>query len=262
MPINQRTYEQNAVFLIGEMDKAQLGLIQLHGRLLERLSTNPGATLEYVRSAERHTGPIARAFNKSAKTWASRDVPSAYLAGVQHANTEARPLKIKTRPGVETLDSPLLPMARLTTGIAVGTGVPKGFSRWPRHLNLVNVFKNNAAVAGDNISLQLIRGSRDVVRKATELAGTQLFKESSVYTRRKFSQNLLDRLAKKGIGHVTYANGRKVSLEAYTEMVGRTMTGRAAVTASLARYQEMGVDLVIVSAHCFAKRFSLPADFR
>ena len=75
------------------------------------------------------------------------------------------------------------------------------------------------------------------------------FKETDIFTRRKLSQDMLDDFAQKGLQSITYSNGRKVSIEAYSEMLGRTMSGHAAVQASLNRYAEHGYDLVRVSAH-------------
>jgi hypothetical protein len=69
---------------------------------------------------------------------------------------------------------------------------------------------------------------------------------------------MLRRLAGEGLTHVRYADGRRVSLEAYTDMNARTMAGQAAVQASMNRYAEYGFDLVRVSAHPRPSPFCVP----
>ena len=249
MAINQRMYEQSSVFLVNAVEDAQLTMIRASASGLDMLSHNPQAMLEFAQSTNRAATKAGKALVRKGKVWATKEVPKSYLQGIQHANEELKPRKLKISFSDKSLDSPLLPQARLTTGVSIGAGVPKGFEHFPKHLNMVNIFKRNAAEASAQMGIQLVRGAQDVIRDVNQLVATKAFNEASVFTRRKMSQTLAEKLAKKGIGSVAYANGRNVPLDSYAEMVGRTMSGRAAVTGSLARYQEMGVDLVQVSGH-------------
>jgi hypothetical protein len=103
-----------------------------------------------------------------------------------------------------------------------------------------------------------MRAANDLFRDVAVQAGEQRFKESDIFTRRQLSQDMLNDFAQRGVQSITYKNGKKVSIEAYSEMVGRTMSGHAAVQASLNRYEEYGYDLVRVSSHFRACPLCVP----
>lgn len=66
-------------------------------------------------------------------------------------------------------------------------------------------------------------------------------------TRLQASQHVLDRLLSDGVRGFTDAAGRAWSLESYTEMAVRTVTGQAAVAGHVDQLTQAGLDLVIVS---------------
>jgi hypothetical protein len=66
-------------------------------------------------------------------------------------------------------------------------------------------------------------------------------------TRLQASQHVLDRLLSDGIRGFTDGAGRQWSLETYTEMAVRTVTGQAAVQGHVDQLQSAGLDLVQVS---------------
>jgi hypothetical protein len=130
--------------------------------------------------------------------------------------------------------------------------VKASFSKYAEHLTAVNVYRGVAYNTLQNTTLQIMRTADDMFRKIAVQSMDKMYTEASIFTRRKLSQDMLNQYAKAGLQSVTYANGAKVSLTAYSEMVGRTMTGHAAVEASLNRYAEYGYDLIRVSAHFMA----------
>lgn len=66
-------------------------------------------------------------------------------------------------------------------------------------------------------------------------------------TRLQASQHVLDRLLSDGVRGFTDKAGRAWSLETYTEMAVRTVTGQAAVQGHVDQLQRAGLDLVMVS---------------
>lgn len=249
MPRDQTRYGRTGLSLVQAVNDAQIALVLRASALMERLALNPGALLEASQRMTSAAQQIARKVHPRFWRWATIEVPGAYLRGIQAARAEmaAAGVEAVSRPEA-ALESPLRPRPQLGAGIAIG-GVPDGFEPFPQHLHLVEVFRQAAAGVAGQIELQLIRAADDVVREVTELVASSAFRDSATFTRRGMSKKLLDGLAKKGLGHIQYSNGRKVTLEAYAEMVGRTTTGRSALAGSLARYQEAGYDLVLVSAH-------------
>lgn len=250
--INQTTYEHFGLFLVDAMDEAQVRLVKASDKLLLGMAKNPDKLLTLQAKLESSATQAASLFGKSSKAWAENELPKAYIAGIKHTEDAVSTLGVPfgaPKTGDAVLEHALTPHASLKAGVKIGGGVPKGMQAYPAHLSILNVFQHTAAEAGAQASFRLIRGADDVARQAAVLAGSKLFQESSEFTRRALSRSMLQTIAKDGIGFVQYANGRRMPLDSYVEMVGRTMTGRAAVTGSLARYKEMGYDLVLVSAH-------------
>ena len=66
-------------------------------------------------------------------------------------------------------------------------------------------------------------------------------------TRLQASQHVLDRLLADGVRGFTDSAGRQWSLESYTEMAVRTVTGQAAVAGHVDQLAQAGLDLVVVS---------------
>lgn len=62
----------------------------------------------------------------------------------------------------------------------------------------------------------------------------------------------------KGIDAITYADGKKVNIASYAEMALRTANHRAYLMAEGKKRQEMGLYLVVVSAHATACEYCIP----
>lgn len=73
--------------------------------------------------------------------------------------------------------------------------------------------------------------------------------ETGAYTLDEAIQRGVTELANKGVGFVTYDNGRKVSAGAWVEMATRTSSLDAALVAQTERNREYGYNLVVVSQH-------------
>lgn len=201
-------------------------------------------------------------WNKQWKDWADKDLATAYLQGVKRADNEIKQRNLKTPPDKPISSS--TPMAGKADSLLPDKAIPRAIqktfktSNIPNHLTFYNVFRRVAYHNLEGSSLQVLRSSRDLFRDAAIKAGEKMFKETDIFTRRAYSQEMLDDLIKQGIKSVTYKNGRKVSIEAYAEMVGRTTSHHAAIQAELNRYEEYGYDLVRVSSHFRACPLCVP----
>jgi hypothetical protein len=92
---------------------------------------------------------------------------------------------------------------------------------------------------------RVLRWTDDVYRQViSEAVGPTV---TGVADRREAAARALDRFTAMGVDGFRDTAGRNWRLESYTEMATRTATGRAHLAGTLDRYQETGVDLVIVS---------------
>jgi hypothetical protein len=99
------------------------------------------------------------------------------------------------------------------------------------------------------MQFQILRETRDVLRSIQAEATRVVFLQSDTITRRSFQQEIVNRIADTGIPAVRYADGRMVSVDAYSEMSARTILGNSARQATLNRNAELGNDLVRMSTH-------------
>jgi hypothetical protein len=212
----------------------------------------------------KHVAQASAEWGRNWRQWADEGLLDAYIQGVKHTDAELAILRkagIRIHPPTEPIPEGAVMAKKLPT-----MTLPLDSPRWmkeafvgiPNHLTAFNVFRRAAYFSLEGTSLQIIRKGNDLYRDVAIQAGSQMFREADIFTRRKFSQSMLDDFAQRGIQSITYSNGRKMSIEGYSEMVGRTMSGHAAVQGSLNRYAEHGYDLVRVSAHFRACELCVP----
>lgn len=108
-----------------------------------------------------------------------------------------------------------------------------------------------AALAADtnrlltNTGPRVLRWTEDVYRQT--IADTIGSTVVGADTRAQAAARALDRFATQGVTGLTDATGRRWRLESYVEMATRTAAGQAHLEGTLDRYEETGVELVIVS---------------
>jgi hypothetical protein len=266
MSINPKTYEGVAMGLADAgaqvTDDVAGALTELHKALIKDPNNLSRAASLY----KKRVAQASREWEKNWRTWADEDLVNSYLQGFQHTELELERLRragMQVPPPAQPIpeDSPLA--GKIPSGTKdIPAGVRKAFQGIPNHLTAYNVFRRAAYHHLEGTALQIVRASNDLYRDAAVQAMEKNFKETDIFTRRKLSQDMLDDFAQKGLQSVTYSNGRKVSIEAYSEMLGRTMSGHAAVQGSLNRYAEHGYDLVRVSAHFRACELCVPWEGR
>ena len=94
-----------------------------------------------------------------------------------------------------------------------------------------------AAETGDQTITETLREVRDEFAKG--MIGGE--------NRRKITKRVAETFAKKGMTAFTTVDGRRLPLDFYAMTVTRTKTRMATVAGSMARYEEMGQDLVQIN---------------
>jgi len=177
-------------------------------------------------------------------------IAQSYLAGINHSNWFASYLQKETgqqpQPGNIVNGSFL---ARPQNVIVDSIPAPSQLKGYGDHLSWYNIIKASANQKIESSGIQLLRSTNDIYRKVAAMVSEQQFKDGNIFTRRQMSQELLNQFADNGITGIVYKNGAKYSIDTYCEMLGRTITGRTALQASLNRYSELGYNLGIVSSH-------------
>ena len=252
--INPSTYETFAVGLTAKSTSLNNNILAAITRANQELIFNPDNISNVRKVYEKDISKILSGWNKDIKNWADVDLAEAYKIGVDQTDDLLKnKLNVLRNPTGEITSTQIM---QGTISKKVRNEVLKSL---PEHTKFYNVFKQSF-LESIPPARAIIRQTDDLFRKAVEVVGTKQFKETEIFTRRKFSQALLNEIADSGVTHIVYKNGRKVSLEAYTEMVGRTTSGRAAVQGSLNRFTEYNYDLIRVSSHFRACDLCIPHE--
>jgi hypothetical protein len=257
-----KSYEIFGAPLSGAAENVVFLMLDAITKLNKRIIKDPNSINRWKKIYNKEIENIVRQFDLEWKNWANKDLAQAYIAGIKSANSQMKKLGIDSSIKKEIADGSFLvkrPPAMLPIPEISGQ-VIAWFEGFENQVNFFNVFRAAAYYNLDKQPLQILRIADDIYRKTSIMAGESLFRESDIYTRRKFSQKMLNSFAEKGIQTITYRNGSKWSIDNYCEMVGRTLAGRASMQANLNRYNESGYNLVIVSSHFRACNLCTPYE--
>lgn len=246
--INQTTYEYFGQLLAEAAEDVTLAIGSAITWAVKRVIVDPSRV---YRDEDKYMSRVEQAAGQwrvDWQAWAQEDLANAYLQGIQHTDAELKALKTKREPQDVQLIRALGPR-QIRNRPIITEKIEGKFKDYPNHLTMYGVFQAAAYDALERTHVQIMRESHDLYRDVAVMAGEQRFREGDEFIRREASQLMLNEFAEKGLQAITYRDGRRMSLDAYAEMVGRTMSGQAAVQASLFRYQEFGYDLVRVSQH-------------
>lgn len=266
MPTNQENFTHFAGSLTSQSNYITLGVGYAITQAWRRLIRDPDDISLTGRIYEATIRKLAGSWQASWQDWADVELASAYMAGLRHTEAELQQLRAQN-PGFDPgkPNNPLGNYNPFVSGSAALQPTPdfpdrirSMFGRYPDHTTFYGMFRRAAYFRLEGTHLQIMRAGNDIWRRIATEAGQSMFREADEFTRRTLAQAMLDRFADSGLQAITYSNGRRVSLDAYAEMVGRTMSGRCAVQASLNRFAEYGYDLVQVTSHTIACPLCLP----
>ena len=263
--INPTSYETYGERLYQSAESVTLAIGGALMRVWQRIILSPDRVHELESQFVETARQEARNWHVEWRDWMTDELARAYLNGVMHTEEELNQLrkKIDVRQPTKEISAvtPIL-LRRPSIKPPVPQKAKEILKKHPKHLTFYEVFAAAAYESLEGTDVQIVRASRDIYRDVTITAGEAHFKESDVFTRRQIAQRQLDEYAKRGLQAITYADGRRMSLDVYAEMVGRTMSGHAAIQASLNRYEEYGYDLVRVSSHFRACPMCTPWEGR
>lgn len=245
--ISEVTFANMGAPLVMASEKMTLNALSAVRSFAIRASINPTALTAFEREILARIEKDLRVFGRDIRRFSDEQIAEAYIRGVRDAKTTASRLGQPTDtrapiPGRQVF----APVPVNATASAVQQLTTAGLSA---HAGYVGAFQQAVINDGATMQMMILRETRDVLRNIQIEASRAQFLEADTLTRRGFTQGILDRIATDGIPAVRYADGRMVSVEAYSEMVARTTLGNCARQGGLNRSAEMGNDLVRMSTH-------------
>lgn len=251
--INQTSYERFGSDLYISAENVVVKMLLLMFKLHKQALKNPDNVYSYQNDYNSKVNKIAEKFESDWQNWVNESLALAYYMGLKQASNQLSQLGLNTTI-TKNINSNVGTLMLKNINIGGGGGsipqkVANMFSKYPNHASMYNAFKTAVSNNLQNQKFQIIRKSKDIFREIAIMAGEKHYKDADIFTRRRLSQYMLNEYAKRGIQTITYKNGAKYSIDSYCEMVGRAMSGRAAVQASLNRFYESGYTLIVVSSH-------------
>ncbi len=250
--MNQDKFSKYSDYLISGAQKVVLDIAKLIVDLNKKIIKNPSNIIFERKIYEKKVEKIINNFDKEWQYWADEDLAKAYIAGIKEAE------KLILASGNKPNKSGEISGKLLLRDFAPPPGIPEipgqvsmlfSSAGYANHETFFGVFRQSAYYSLEGQHVQLMRAANDIYRDIAVMAGESHYSEADIFTRRKFSQSMLDEFSRKGIQSITYKNGAKYSIDTYCEMMGRTLTGRCALQANINRMMESGYYLGIVSSH-------------
>ncbi len=261
--MNQQNYDKYGDILIYDAQQVVLlvseELVKLHKVIIK----DPKNIIKYRKIYERNIKIIASNFDKKWKLWANNDLAEDYFKGIHDAENT-----IKAAGKSVAITSKISDGRLLLKKFPPPPGIPELsgqismlFSgKYADHKTFFGVFRQAAYYSLDGQQFQILRASNDIFKKVSIMSGENFYSEADIFTRRKFSQAMLDDFAKRGLQTITYKNGARYSIDSYCETVGRTVTARCGLQANLNRLMQNDYNLVIVSSHFRACQMCIPYE--
>ena len=232
--------------------------------LIEEVIKDPGNISKAKALFEANINLIIKKFSKASKDWIDNNLSKAYIAGIKEADAELARIGINIAGAGSdiTNGSSLINVPAIVPVPEIPGQIILNFKDFEEHTQFFGVFRSAAYYALEDKPLQIMRKSNDIYRDIAVIVGENNFSEADIITRRQISQKFLDEYSSRGLQCITYKNGAVHSIDTYCEMLGRTLTGRCAVQASINRYIQLGYDLVLVSSHFRACHLCTPLEGR
>jgi hypothetical protein len=244
--ITENTFRTMARPMIVASDKMTLNVLSRVRAFAIRAVNDPTALTAYEREILALVRKDLGAFGRDIRTFSDTQIADAYIRGIESTNADFR------RAGVAQGRSPI-PAQQI---FAPNQANPSEAARqaltragYASHTSYVGAFQQAMINETAKMQFQILRETRDVLRSIQAEATRVVFLQSDTITRRSFQQEIVNRIADTGIPAVRYADGRMVSVDAYSEMSARTILGNSARQATLNRNAELGNDLVRMSTH-------------
>lgn len=244
--ITENTFRTMARPMLVASDKMTLSILSRVRSFAIRSVVLPESLTAYERELLAFVRADLVAFGRDIRAFSDTEIANAYLRGIESTNADF------ARSGVAQGRSPIPAQQIFAPNSATPSDNAKLIltrSGYAKHASYVGAFQQALINETAKMQFQILRETRDVFRQIQGEATKIAFLESDTITRRSFQQQIVNRIADTGIPAVRYADGRMVSVDAYSEMSARTILGNSARQATLNRNAELGNDLVRMSTH-------------
>lgn len=236
---NENSFEINAQPIVDSAEELIITIIKRLKAIARRLVNNPDELIRINEEITKLEQALAK-YEKKSREWVDDNLSDAYLRGLKSSGS-----------GEVVAGFSLFGL--LTEGGGGGGDISdkaRGILKnYPEHWTAYRVFQNDAYNAFNQSRLPIIRSTQDKIRELIIQASESSYRDADTFTRRQFSQEILNQLADDGVEGIRYSNGRTFNLDTYAEMVARTQTKNAWNEANFNRLQQYGIDLVVISVH-------------
>jgi len=245
MPFSEQYFTNQARAIIEAAEEVTLFALRRLRFIAEQYIDDPSYNVRLQVETRALEARLAE-FQSQYETLIDERLATGYLHGLGRANAAALAAGATLTAGAFRADGILTPDTFTMTISAKARQILRDY---PDHHTAYGVFQRAAYDQIRNIQPFVIRQQRDRIRDIAIQAGDVSFRESDVFTRRRFTQDLMRRYSNEGITAVMYRDGRTMKLDSYCEMVSRTMLANASRQANMYRLQENGIELVQISQH-------------
>lgn len=235
----ENSFEINSQPILDDAEELTLAIIQRLKAVARRLVNNPDRQVLINQEIARLEQNL-NAYELAGRSWTDENLSNAYLRGIKGAGTG------EVVAGFSMLG--LLAQGG-GGGFDITDTAKKILEDYPEHWTAYRVFQNDAYQAFNQSRLPIIRDTQDKIRELIIQASESSYRDADTFTRRKMTQEVINRFADEGITGIRYSNGRTMKIDSYAEMIARSQTKNAWNEASFNRLQQYGMDLVVISVH-------------
>lgn len=248
MPLlTENSFQRLSDPIVDPAEETTLKLLEKIKELAQSLIENPQQTVNNEQ-LRREIEQLWSQYEEQSREWVNEAMPQAYLRGIQKTNG-AVPSGMEANFGI----TPTIELAAVAGVVGGGGEIASRaadiLDGYPKHHTIYTAFQDAAYNRFNQTRLPVIRDVQGKIRDLTIQASEAAYRDADGFTRRKMTQQLMNRFADDNITGIRYADGRTMKLDTYSEMAARSMTGNAARQASINRQQEYGLDLVQISQH-------------
>lgn len=238
--INENTYERLAREITDRAEQLTLfaltELRKIQNRLIRSLPINERIRLRRLESE-------LEKFIAETEAWMDRELATAYRRGIETAKIpKGAPITAGAfvSSGLLIPDLPSQPISDIAKDV---------LKDYPSHHTMYGVFRQKADNAFEATRVPILRQHQDRIRELVIASSDSEFLNADTLTRRQLSTAIMRDFADEGVTGVIYSNGRRQSLEAYSELSARSLVMQASNQAGWNRIQEAGQDLIQISQH-------------
>jgi len=240
--ITENTYERLSREISERSESLTLFALEELRRIQNKLIRDPDITIQQEVRLERLQNRWESYIN-DAEAWMDEELATAYKRGIETAKI---PSGAQITAGAFVSSGLLIPDL---SGQPISDKARDILSDYPEHHTMYGVFRKKADNVFEATRVPILRQHQDRIRDIVIASSDNQFLNADTLTRRELSTVMMRDFADKGVAGIIYSNGRRQSLEAYSELSARSIVMQASNQAGWNRMQEAGQDLTQISQH-------------